>query len=185
MWSNWRRIAFFNNIINLQFKILPSVTYCRVFKIPYSQMMNGEYFSSVHCASFLNGVIMKCAVMCLQPVSCHSVYNLKLQTSLKRIQDNLIVADLSQLTETDTQQTEGRKHMVRSCSSWCTVVCSELPNFLIYKSLFACNHLTLKMKSGWSFELWGNHSLNSTASHPQNLSSTGVGSQMVHVYWQY
>jgi len=50
--------------------------------------------------------------MCLQPVSCHSVYNLKLQTSLKRIQDNLIVADPSQLTEADIQQTDGRRHKV-------------------------------------------------------------------------
>lgn len=45
-------------------------------------------------------------------VSCHSVYNLKLQTSLKRIQDNLIVADSSQLTEADTQQTDSRRHKV-------------------------------------------------------------------------
>ncbi|GFG36817.1 hypothetical protein Cfor_08649 [Coptotermes formosanus] len=46
------------------------------------------------------------------PVACHSVYNLKLHTSLKRIQDNLIVADPSQVTEADTQQTEGRRHKV-------------------------------------------------------------------------
>ena len=132
---SWRSIAFFNNI-NLQFKFLPPVTYSSVFKIPYSQMINGEWFSSVHCASFLNGVIMRYVVMCLQPVSCHSVYNLKLQTSLKRIQDSLIVADPSQLTEADTQQTDSRRHKVCSCSSTCTVVCSEVPNFLIYMSLF-------------------------------------------------
>lgn len=35
---------------------------------------------------------------------------------------------------------------------------------------FACNHLTLKLEAVCSFAMWGNHSPNTTVSHPKTLS---------------
>ncbi|KAJ4430694.1 hypothetical protein ANN_19285 [Periplaneta americana] len=43
------------------------------------------------------------------PVSSHSLYNLKLEASLKRIQDNLIVPDPSQLAESDSDHIENTR----------------------------------------------------------------------------
>ncbi|XP_069681255.1 syndetin isoform X2 [Periplaneta americana] len=46
------------------------------------------------------------------PVSSHSLYNLKLEASLKRIQDNLIVPDPSQLAESDSDHIENTRDKV-------------------------------------------------------------------------
>jgi hypothetical protein len=50
-------------------------------------------------------------MICLQSVPCHSIYNLNLQTSLKRIQESLIVS--SQLTDAGPEQTQRTEGKVR------------------------------------------------------------------------
>jgi hypothetical protein len=65
-------------------------------------------------------------MFCLQPVTSHSMYNLKLQASLKRIQDNLILPDPSQYTESDSDQTERTKDKVCACTSVFAVPCAHV-----------------------------------------------------------